>query len=103
METSKRKAARAGGNSNKTHADNPSTQSRAAQRARLLAYLREVGTLTTIQARDILNVMHPAGRVMELRKAGYNIVTAWVWDRDHEGRPHRVGRYALLTGKGGDE
>ena len=100
METSKRKAARAGGNSNKTNADNPSTQSRAAQCARLLAYLQQVGTLTTLQARDRLNVMHPAGRVFELREMGHNIVTTWTWDRDHEGRRHRVGRYALLAGGG---
>lgn len=75
------------------------TISAAAQRARLLAHLRHVGTLTTLQAREQLNIMHPSGRVLELRKAGYNIETVWAWDSDHEGRSHRVGRYALLSGK----
>ena len=79
------------------HTVNSISTSLAAQRARLLKHLREVGTLTTLQAREQLNIMHPGGRVLELREAGHRITTTWTWDRDHEGRPHRVGRYALVT------
>jgi hypothetical protein len=89
-------AANRGAKKATNHAANGTSTSRAAQRARLLAWLRERGTLTTIQARELLNVMHPAGRVFELRENGHNIVTVWTWANDHEGRAHRVGRYALL-------
>ena len=85
------------------HAVNSISTSLAAQRARLLKHLREAGSPTTLQAREQLNIMHPGGRVFELREMGHNIVTTWTWDTDHEGRRHRVARYTLLTGKGGDE
>lgn len=75
--------------------------STAAQRARLLAHLRR-DSLTTLEARERLNIMHPGGRVLELRRMGYPIVTVWTWDADHEGRLHRVARYALMSGEGGD-
>lgn len=80
------------------HKKNLSANSNAAQRARLLNYLREF-SCTTLQARDELNIMSPAARVKELREAGYNIVTNWVIDSDHEGREHKVGQYVLLTSK----
>lgn len=68
---------------------------REQQRRRLLAAL-EIGPVSTLEARERLNVMHPAGRVMELRELGYKIVTAWTWEPDAWGRPHRVGRYVLM-------
>lgn len=68
---------------------------REQQRRRLLAAL-EVGPVSTLEARERLNVMHPAGRVMELRELGCKIVTAWAWEPDAWGRPHRVGRYVLM-------
>ncbi len=71
----------------------------AAQRARILTYLREYQTLTTLQARSELDVMHPAGRVQELREEGFNIVTHWRTDYTPEGKPHRVAEYVLMTGK----
>lgn len=44
--------------------------SAASQRQRILSWLRNVEPLTTLQARKQLDVLHPAARVMELRKAG---------------------------------
>lgn len=73
--------------------------SRAAQRHRLLNDLRRK-SITTIYARDELNILHPPGRVRELRLMGYEIVTSWVWAKDHEGRGHRVGLYTLVSSKG---
>lgn len=72
--------------------------SAAAQRARILEHLQHHRALTTLQARHLLNVMHPAARVMELRKRGYNIVTSRREDADSEGRLHRVAEYVLLPG-----
>jgi len=69
--------------------------SREQQRRRLLAAL-EAGPVSTLEARERLNVMHPGGRVLELRALGYRIVTAWSFEPDAWGRPHRVGRYVLM-------
>jgi hypothetical protein len=66
----------------------------AAQRARLLDALRR-DSLTTLEARRLLDVLHPAARVMELRREGHNIVTAWTTDTTPEGNAHRVARYFL--------
>jgi hypothetical protein len=78
--------------------DNDGTSlSRALQRARLLKHLREVGPITTQQARNTLNIYFPPARVFELRKEGHAIQTTMVWEKDHLGRPHHVGRYALVS------
>lgn len=68
-----------------------------AQQARLLAALIELGSVNTLYCRDRLNVMHPGGRVMELRRMGHEITTERVTIRDRKGRPHfGVGRYVLI-------
>lgn len=72
--------------------------STAAQRARVLHYLQNYRALTTLEARHLLNVMHPAARVMELRDRGYKIITNWRKDADSAGRLHRVAEYVLMPG-----
>lgn len=70
----------------------------AAQRMRLLAHLRH-DSITTIEARRDLNVMHPAMRIKELRGAGYNVVTRLMDVFDDYGRRHpRVAIYSLVGG-----
>lgn len=73
-------------------------KSNAAQRQRIIAFLHLNKRLTTLQARSELDVLHPAGRVLELRKSGHNIVTHWRVDQTPEGNSHRVAEYVLLTG-----
>ena len=46
-----------------------------AQRARFLERLLEAGRVDTFTAREELNIAHPGGRVLELRKLGYPIKT----------------------------
>lgn len=75
------------------------TNTASAQRARLLDALRRE-SLTTLEARSKLDVLHPAARVMELRRQGYGIVTVWTVGMTTEGRPHRVARYILRQGEG---
>jgi hypothetical protein len=66
------------------------------QRLKILDWLFEKNSITTAQAREYLDVMSPAPRIMELRKAGYLIVTVWdYWTSDY-GIKHRIGRYVLL-------
>ncbi|WP_151448500.1 helix-turn-helix domain-containing protein [Lacisediminimonas profundi] len=67
----------------------------SAQRARLLDQLRQ-GPVSTLDARAVLDVMHPAARVMELREQGYQIETLWSREPSPCGRLHRVARYVLL-------
>lgn len=65
------------------------------QRARILERLRQ-GPLTTSQARSELGVMHPATRVMELRKQGYWIEKLTVVEVADGGQSHQVARYSLV-------
>jgi hypothetical protein len=67
----------------------------ARQRARLVAYLRRTGSASTLDARGMLGIMHPAGRVHELRAAGWPIVTVWDKSADATGSVHRITRYVL--------
>jgi hypothetical protein len=72
-----------------------SGNSSTAQQARLLAALRDK-PVTTFEARHQLDVPHPAGRVQELRDAGYHIATFWCDDLSTAGHKHRVARYVLM-------
>ena len=55
----------------------------------------EKGSITTDQAREHLDVMHPAGRIKELREAGYLIVTFRDGWTSEFGIKHSVGKYVL--------
>ena len=67
----------------------------AVQRARILEELKH-RPLTTLQARRDLDILHPAGRVRELRLGGYLIASTWTYDVTTEGYLHRVARYQLI-------
>ncbi|MBE0548422.1 MAG: hypothetical protein IH627_12400 [Rubrivivax sp.] len=71
-----------------------SLEAKAAQQALLLAALRN-SNISTIEAREVLSILHPAGRVMELRKAGWPIITLIRTVYDAQGFPHRSGVYHL--------
>lgn len=65
------------------------------QRAKLLDYLIEHGSITTSEARELLDVMSPASRIMELKARGYLIITVWDdWTSDYNIK-HRIARYVL--------
>ncbi len=66
------------------------------QRLIIIAYLLQNNSLTTLQARKDLDVMHPAARVQELRAQGHNIVTHWTIADNGKAR-HRVASYVLLA------
>lgn len=68
----------------------------ASQQDRVLAYLR-IKPLTTLAARTELDVMHPSGRVQELKEQGHNIITHWQTVETEQGK-HRVASYVLLSG-----
>lgn len=74
----------------------PSETMKAAQRAILQTYLTNHREITTISARDELGICHPAGRVCELRKAGWLIETHRGWAYDSLGRKHTNAVYVLV-------
>ena len=76
-----------------------------AQCARLLEALMQAQDrgVTTIEARTELNIMHPGGRVMELRAEGHRIDKIPVTLFDERGRKHSgVARYVLIALAGGE-
>ena len=81
-----------------THGANFNTA--AFQRQRILNHLTTIGPFTTLDARRDLDVMHPATRVMELRRQGHDIQTHWYVDCTDRGKPHRVARYVLMKRAG---
>ena len=84
----------------KTQVNNTSTE---AQRARLLAWLKQ-GPIDTITARRDLNILAPAARIIELRFAGYPINTQRITLTDDQGRTHnRIALYFLSSEVAGNE
>lgn len=77
----------------------PGEQAKERQRAALLAELRQ-GPVTTLHAREELGIAHPAGRVHELRRSGYRIVTHRVSVADSSGKRHIVASYCLASAGG---
>jgi hypothetical protein len=79
--------------------DQSKDNSTSAQRIRLLAALRK-HPVSTIHAREELDIMAPAPRVFELRhNRGFNILTNWKTEPTACGKNHRVAEYVLLSGK----
>lgn len=71
----------------------------ASQRNRILDFL-QTGPLDTLTARKELDVMHPAARVMELKRSGKKIQTVKI-DRASEcGKIYRIACYVLEAGAG---
>ena len=70
-----------------------------AQRQLLVSALTQAGAtgVTTIEAREGLDIMMPAARVCELRKMGWHIATVWTTSENAQGRKHRNARYVLMA------
>ncbi|HAT7871345.1 TPA: hypothetical protein JBE57_07525 [Legionella pneumophila] len=71
------------------------SNSASSQRARILKHFESCPRLSTVEAREIYGVLHPCGRIMELRKKGYLIDTHWIVAPDLNGVLHRVGLYVF--------
>ena len=50
------------------------TTSTQSQRKAILKHIQGGRSLTTLYARECMGIMHPAARVMETRKMGYNML-----------------------------
>ena len=81
------------------HTHNRTDNSAANQRSKLLAYLQAHGSITTSEARQLLDIYYPPARVFELKQEGYFIETLWqTWVSEY-GAKHRKGRYVLTRKK----
>ncbi|MCW5144302.1 helix-turn-helix domain-containing protein [Burkholderia cenocepacia] len=96
MTNNKKAATLEGAAQNKAQAHYSSNDT-AAQRHRILDFLCHYGSLSTLDARHKIDVMHPAARVMELRRLGHEIETIWSHETTPEGGKHRVARYHLMS------
>jgi Helix-turn-helix domain len=63
----------------------------------LLAAALRLYSISTYEASRFLDIYHPAGRIKDLRKQGYNILTVWTTVQTEAGVAHRIGRYVLLA------
>ena len=68
-----------------------------AQCQRLLDHLKKNNTITTIEARELYDIMSPAPRIMELKARGYNIVTIRINQHTEKGSHRGVARYVLFS------
>lgn len=68
------------------------------QRALMREALETLPTVSTVEARRDLDILHPAGRIMELRRSGVEIVTTWIDEVTSAGVRHRIGLYSLRRG-----
>ena len=62
---------------------------------RVLAYLREHGSITPLEALNSFGCYRLGARVWDLRHDGHNIVTEIIQGDDRHGEPARVARYTL--------
>ncbi|MHB1051484.1 MAG: helix-turn-helix domain-containing protein [Thiobacillus sp.] len=69
---------------------------RAEQGRRLLESLRRF-PVSTLEARRYLDIMHPAGRVQELRESDNEIDTLRVAEPSEAGRAHSIAMYVLRS------
>jgi hypothetical protein len=67
--------------------------SAAEQRTRLRKAFEVFPMLNTQEMRQHLDILHPAGRVKELREEGCTIITLWTVIESDGGQRHRVANY----------
>ncbi|WP_083281467.1 helix-turn-helix domain-containing protein [Pseudomonas sp. GTC 16481] len=76
-------------------ADLPDNHSTAAQAKRMIAALRQ-GPVSSIEAAQKLDIVHPPSTIRHLRRKGWGILTQWCYQAAGPGLPpHRVGQYVL--------
>lgn len=63
----------------------------------LAVALTILGNITTIEARDYLDVMSPAARLLELREQGWGIVSIRVRHVAECGTVHSIANYILKS------
>ncbi len=65
------------------------------QCGRLLAYVEEHGSISTMQAIMELGIINPAARVLELKRSGVRVVTTMNEGRNRFDEPCRYAVYTI--------
>ena len=65
------------------------------QARQLLMHILVYDKVTTTYCRDDLSIMHPSGRIKELRDHGWPIGTSIFEQIDASGKAHKAGQYYL--------
>lgn len=66
-----------------------------SQNDEILKYMKDFGTITSLQALADLGCMRLASRISDLRRAGYNISREMVIDTNRYGKTVCYARYRL--------
>lgn len=72
--------------------------SKATQAQRILAYMKEFGSITQLTALKDLSVMRLASRISDLRREGYVIVSKNEAVKNKYGETCYIKRYSLKDG-----
>ncbi|GGI86567.1 helix-turn-helix domain-containing protein [Legionella impletisoli] len=80
----------------------PYNNSHQSQRKRILEHFEKCPKLSTLQARNEYDVLHPGGRNIELRKKGCDIQTHWIYEPNSNGINHRIGLHVYKGKNGGN-
>lgn len=74
------------------------TNQKPKQTERVLAYMRDFGSITHLEAERDLGVMRLASRISELKKEGYPITSKMEPVKNRHGETCYVKRYSLVEG-----
>ena len=92
----KNKADTSAGSKAKTTKHNFKDNSTSNQCLKILDWLLEKGNITTTEAREHLDIMSPAARILTLKKAGYQITKLNdTWTSEYGINHKGVARYVL--------
>ena len=72
--------------------------SKPTQSERVLAYIREHGAITQLEALKEIGVMRLASRISDLKRRGYDIIGTMVTVENRWGEKCRVKRYSERSG-----
>lgn len=75
--------------------------SNPTQNERIICYLQEHGSITQLEALNVLGVMRLASRISDLKKKGYPIVGRDVTVQNRYGEKCRVKQYSMGRGYDG--
>ena len=78
--------------------DNPNHNTSRSQCAAIRRHLEAGNSLTALQALNHFGCARLASRIDELRQAGMNIETHWLWVENRHGKRVRVAEYRLAQG-----
>lgn len=65
------------------------------QTERILKYINDFGSITSLQAMQDLGVMRLASRITDLKQAGYEIDSEYVHSKNRYGEPMKYKRYYI--------